>query len=241
MTHKNVKDLTGQKFGMMTVLELAGYTKHRLSKWKCICDCGTEKIVIGGNLKTGTTTSCGCHKALVQKESCVTHGMSRTPEYYSWVDMNKRTSGNNAKHKRDYVDRGITNEFTSFEEFIEEIGRQPDTVDSWTVGRLDNNKGYCKGNVRWENRATQSRNRSRFKNNKTGVTGVGFSGKSFYAQWVTLDGKQKVKSFSVALYGKELAFELAVEERTKAIESLNLQGAGYAESHGREKIIVIEE
>ena len=80
-----------------------------------------------------------------------------------------------------------------------------------------------------------------FKNNKTGVTGVGFSGKSFYAQWVTLDGKQKVKSFSVALYGKELAFELAVEERTKAIESLNLQGAGYAESHGREKIIVIEE
>ena len=235
MTHKNVKDLTGQKFGMMTVLELDGYTKHRLSKWKCVCDCGTEKVVIGGNLKSGTTTSCGCHQDLMRKESSVTHGMSGTPEYYSWSDILKRTSGSTERSVRDYVGRGITNEFKNFEEFLSETGVHPDAPCVWTVGRIDNNKGYCKGNVRWENRALQSRNRARFVTNKSGVTGVILTNNSFVAYWKTLEGERKAKSFSINLYGKERAFELAVEARKRAIEILNSQGAGYAESHGKEK------
>lgn len=48
------KDLTGQRFGKLVVVErVAG-------KWSCLCDCGKTKTVQGGNLTRGATKSCGC-------------------------------------------------------------------------------------------------------------------------------------------------------------------------------------
>lgn len=52
--------LIGQKFGMLTVIGSAESTAKGQRRWICICDCGTEKIVLGSNLKRGTTVSCGC-------------------------------------------------------------------------------------------------------------------------------------------------------------------------------------
>lgn len=51
-------DLTSKRFGKLTVLKRVPNTSP--IKWLCLCDCGKEKIVIGNNLKTGNTTSCGC-------------------------------------------------------------------------------------------------------------------------------------------------------------------------------------
>jgi hypothetical protein len=53
-------DLAGQKFGKLMVIEEA-YRKKNVY-WKCLCDCGTETIVIGSGLRNGHTTSCGCNK-----------------------------------------------------------------------------------------------------------------------------------------------------------------------------------
>lgn len=51
--------LSGARFGMLVVLEEAN--PHGVgSWWLCRCDCGTEKVLRGGNLSNGTTTSCGC-------------------------------------------------------------------------------------------------------------------------------------------------------------------------------------
>lgn len=55
---KKGEDLTGKRFGRLTVLEEAGTTNGR--RWLCRCDCGEEKIVYGNSLKRGTTKSCGC-------------------------------------------------------------------------------------------------------------------------------------------------------------------------------------
>jgi len=55
--------LIGQKFGMLIVIGQAPSTAKGQRRWICKCDCGTEKIVMGSNLKRGTTVSCGCkHK-----------------------------------------------------------------------------------------------------------------------------------------------------------------------------------
>ena len=55
--------LIGQKYGMLTVIGQAPSTEKGQRRWICKCDCGTEKIVLGGSLKRGTTVSCGCkHK-----------------------------------------------------------------------------------------------------------------------------------------------------------------------------------
>jgi hypothetical protein len=53
-------DLTGQKFGRLTVIERAGRDKNRNTLWLCKCDCGGETITRGDALKNGKTKSCGC-------------------------------------------------------------------------------------------------------------------------------------------------------------------------------------
>ena len=53
-------DLTGQRFGRLTVIERSGkVTKGCSVYWKCICDCGNETIVARNNLRRNTN-SCGC-------------------------------------------------------------------------------------------------------------------------------------------------------------------------------------
>lgn len=60
-------DLTGQRFGRLTVVEQAPpqRTKYEYctvyrTMWHCVCDCGESVIVEGNNLKRGNTKSCGC-------------------------------------------------------------------------------------------------------------------------------------------------------------------------------------
>lgn len=59
---KNVKDLTGQRFGRWTVIRRAGSRPDRVATWECKCDCGTVAIVSGASLRRGDSTSCGCLK-----------------------------------------------------------------------------------------------------------------------------------------------------------------------------------
>ena len=57
-------DLTGQKFGRLTVEYRAGKDHRGESIWHCICECGNTKDVLSSNLRKGATQSCGC----LQKE-----------------------------------------------------------------------------------------------------------------------------------------------------------------------------
>ena len=54
------KDLTGQKFGRLTVIERVGISKNRSTMWRCKCDCGSFCVVSIRDLKSGNTRSCGC-------------------------------------------------------------------------------------------------------------------------------------------------------------------------------------
>ena len=52
-------DLTGQKFGRLTVIEISERKKKHLY-WLCRCECGNVKSVAGSGLKSGKIKSCGC-------------------------------------------------------------------------------------------------------------------------------------------------------------------------------------
>lgn len=54
-------DLTGQKFGRLTVLERAENDNRGKTRWLCRCECGNEKIISRDNLISGHTQSCGCY------------------------------------------------------------------------------------------------------------------------------------------------------------------------------------
>ena len=61
-------DMTGERYGMLTVVERVG-EKNGYALWKCICDCGNEKIVTASSLRYGNTKSCGCLYAIRNKEN----------------------------------------------------------------------------------------------------------------------------------------------------------------------------
>ena len=54
-----VKDLTGMRFGKLTVVSFAKREKGK-TYWNCKCDCGNECIASSCSLKEGSTVSCGC-------------------------------------------------------------------------------------------------------------------------------------------------------------------------------------
>lgn len=53
-------DLTGQKFGRLTVIKKIGKDKRKNVQWLCKCDCGNEKITSTYLLNNGRIKSCSC-------------------------------------------------------------------------------------------------------------------------------------------------------------------------------------
>jgi hypothetical protein len=61
ITETNKKDLVGQVYGRLTVLEDIGRKNHEVL-WRCLCECGTIINLVTGRLQSGKTQSCGCYK-----------------------------------------------------------------------------------------------------------------------------------------------------------------------------------
>jgi hypothetical protein len=128
-----------------------------------------------------------------------------------------------------------------FSKFLDEVGYIPDSSMRYSIDRIDNGKGYFRGNMRWATMHQQARNKGLSKANTTGVCGVSINTtrrgdkqyKSYVAHYTKLDGKLKCKYFSIPKYGEEGAFKLACEYREAAIRELNTHGAGYTEGHGK--------
>ena len=55
-----VRDLTGEKYGKLTVVKYIGTDNFNRSTWECQCDCGNVKEVLSKNLINSKTRSCGC-------------------------------------------------------------------------------------------------------------------------------------------------------------------------------------
>lgn len=237
-------NLIGERFGRLLVVDWAGKTKHGNWKFKCICDCGNETIQPSGTLREGCVVSCGCYNREIRGKSSVTHGLSSTHEYKRWSSMLRRCNCPNQPGYDRYGGIGVTvcDEWQGdggFINFIEHVGMMPDYEQDWTLERIDPRKNYEPDNVKWLLNEFQPRNKKKSRRNTTGATGVVLeigerNSVRYRAFWCDLEtGKNKSKSFSIKKYGKEEAFRLACEWRTKMIEQLNAQGAGYTETHGQ--------
>jgi hypothetical protein len=149
-------DITGKCFGHLLVLRDSGHSDCGGGvEWLCRCKCGKIRKVRSTSLRFGITRSCGsCAK--------ITHGKSRTLEYFIWQGIKDRCLNPRSVHWADYGGRGIkVAEYfqgpRGFVNFIWSIGPRPSLRH--TVDRIKNNKGYVPGNVRWATPITQSNNR----------------------------------------------------------------------------------
>lgn len=54
------EDLTGQKFGLLTVVQFSHIRNNGKAVWWCKCDCGKQKEMLADTLKSNKATTCGC-------------------------------------------------------------------------------------------------------------------------------------------------------------------------------------
>lgn len=149
-------DLTGQCFHYWVVLRRAA-NLGKQTAWHCQCACGTLSVVRSDHLREGRVRSCGCQRN-------VTHGASFksnvTPEYKALANARTRCKPGNKNHL-DYFDRGITVSpewdcAGGFVAFLAHIGLRPSNEHS--LDRIDNDRGYWPGNVRWATKTEQMQN-----------------------------------------------------------------------------------
>ena len=157
-----LNDLTGRKFGRLTVIVRAGSTvKGRMATWLCKCDCGNVIIAIGNNLLRGHTTSCSCYR---EQEIRVRHGDTvggnESSEYSTWRGMIQRCHNPLAFGYENYGGRGIKvcEEWrTDFRNFLADMGRKPGR--GYSIDRVDVNGNYEKSNCKWATSAEQALNK----------------------------------------------------------------------------------
>jgi len=174
----------------------------------------------------------------------VKHGLSGSKEYKCWMGMKSRCYNKEAPNYHKYgaigieVDSTFVNDFAAF---IAEVGMMPDSVNRWTIDRIDGSLGYLRGNIRWATAEQQTRNRRMQDNNESGVTGVywtkGVCGNTYaVSSWYEMiDGKlkQRHKSFNTTKLGLMPAFSKAVLCRISEMNRLNSSGYGYSDTHGK--------
>lgn len=151
------EDLTGQKFGRLTVIGRAE-NKGSQTYWKCKCDCGNECTVNAYCLKKGFTKSCCCFR----KDFLIVHGMYDTKIYKTWENINSRCNNPNTPEYPNYGGRGIRicDEWKNFQDFYNYVSKLPHFgEEGYSLDRIDNNGNYAPNNVRWADIKTQQRNK----------------------------------------------------------------------------------
>ena len=156
----DVKNLVGQRFNRLTVVQRAPDSPSGAIRWNCVCDCGkTKNSVQSGNLKNGAVKSCGCLRSETMQVIKKTHGLRHTDEYGIWSKMIQRCHNENNQKYRIYGGRGITvcdRWRYSFANFYEDMGPRPSKMHS--IDRENNEDGYHPGNCSWATKVEQANN-----------------------------------------------------------------------------------
>ena len=165
-----MEDLTGKKFGKLTVLKLnfkiQQYGKNGKKNgnkyyWLCKCECGNETNISSTRLKNNIIKSCGCLQKEVMKQKMTKHAKSHNRIYKIYYKMLGRCYNKTDNKFLYYGGRGITicdewkNDFKAFYDWSMANGY----ADNLTIDRIDNDSNYAPSNCRWVDIKTQANNK----------------------------------------------------------------------------------
>lgn len=141
-----------------------------------------------------------------------THGLYNTPLYKKWMAMKRRCTNKHERSYKDYGGRGIT----VCDEWIDFTGFYNDMHEGYEQGlsleRIDNDKGYFKGNCKWITMAEQARN-------KRSVTLYEYKGEKL----TTAELGKKYGIFAATIRNRIVKLGWSVEKATETKPSYNTQ------------------
>jgi len=146
-----IKDLTGKKFGLLTIVEQTDKRIRGGVVWVCRCDCGNTIEVVSGRLQEGRTKHCGCLKKDIF--------FSKHPLYKIWKGMIARCYNPRSTGYKNYGGRGIRvcDEWkNSIATFISDM--EPRLSKDHSLDRINNDGPYNKKNCRWSTPKEQLEN-----------------------------------------------------------------------------------
>lgn len=207
--------------GITYIEEGRSIRKIRYATFKCHC----SKLFYSriSAVKSGHTTSCGCHKLKIFIERNTIHGMYGSHLYIIWGDIRERTK--NSSNNYNYGGRGIVmfppwrEDFSLFYDYVSSLPSFNEK--GMTLDRIDVNGNYEPGNLRWTTKHVQGANRRMMPSNTSGYTGVGKDGNMWYArikimQKIICIGSYKTKEQAVTARNeyiiKNQLFEYPIQE-----------------------------
>ena len=222
------EDLTGKKYGMLTVIKqtndyIRPNGRHE-SNWLCQCECGNYIEVIIGNLNK--TTSCGCYASKLTKER-------NKKLHYNIYDLSGEygvgiTSNTNKEFYFDLEDYDKIKNYTWAESFPSKnfstlVTTDPTTMKTIKMHQLLGFKGYDhknrneldnrKCNLRPATQQENSYNKKKPANNTSGIIGVWWNKRN--QNWCSEIKANKQKIFIGSFINKEDAIKARLEAEAK--------------------------
>lgn len=160
----NQDDLRFRRFGHWTAVEMIDvrYDNGRKRRsWRCVCDCGTERIIPQDNLTRGKTKSCGCERGSSIAYKKTKHSECDSRLYSIWTGMKERCYNPGIESFANYGALGISvceewaKDYKCFRDWAYANGYE----DSLTIDRIDVRGDYQPSNCRWVDRIAQANNK----------------------------------------------------------------------------------
>jgi hypothetical protein len=148
-------DLRGQKFGLLTVIEEVGKTKHGNTLWKCICSCNNinERITSASCLRRKDSISCGCstHRPASKNQNWKGYG-EISAHIFNRIERNAKARKIEFNLSIEYIWNLFLKQERKckYSSVILHFGiRNKKISPTASLDRIDSKQGYIAGNVHW--------------------------------------------------------------------------------------------